>query len=306
MESSSNSLKDKIKHIYETKYKLLLIIPFAMLAIAFLYLGFKYSATGTFIDRDVSLKGGVTITAYDAVQKTAEELEQAIAQQFPDNGIAVKTINQLGSQIGYVISSDIEEDEVQDLLGALEENLGHKLTADQYTVEVVGSTLGSSFFRELIIALIIAFAFMALVVFFFFRTFVPSLAIILAAFSDMVVTLAVISFMDVKLSSAGIAAFLMLIGYSVDTDILLSTRVLKRKDGTEMDRIYGSIKTGVNMTMTALIAVLAALLIVHSGVIGQIMLILFIGLLADLVNTWIQNVGILRLYLERKAKQNEQ
>ena len=109
-----------------------------------------------------------------------------------------------------------------------------------------------------------------------------------------------------RLSTAGIAAFLMLIGYSVDTDILLSTRVLKRKEGTEMERIYGAMKTGITMSVTTLTAVSMALIFTQSEIIKQIMIILLIGLLVDLINTWIQNVGILRLYLERKAKKGIQ
>jgi preprotein translocase subunit SecF len=69
-----------------------------------------------------------------------------------------------------------------------------------------------------------------------------------------------------------------------------------------MDRIYGAVRTGITMTTTTLAAVLVVLIFVNSDVIKQIMLILFIGLLVDMVMTWIQNVGILRLYLEMKKK----
>ena len=136
----------------------------------------------------------------------------------------------------------------------------------------------------------------------YFRTFIPSVAIIVAAFSDIVFSLAVINLMGVRVGTAGIAAFLMLIGYSVDTDILLSVRVLKRKEGTVMDRIVSSIKTGMTETLTAMVAVTVAMAVTQSDVIRQIMLILFVGLIADIFNTWIQNVGLLRIYVERKAK----
>ena len=165
--------------------------------------------------------------------------------------------------------------------------------------------MGASFFKDLIIALLIAFVFMAIVVFLYFRNLVPAGAVILAAASDILITLAIVNLIGMKLSAAGIAAFLMLIGYSVDTDILLSTRVLKRREGTEMERIYGAFKTGMTMTITTLIAITVALVITQSEVIRQIMTILLIGLIVDIINTWIQNVGILRLYLERKAKKLE-
>ena len=53
---------------------------------------------------------------------------------------------------------------------------------------------------------------------------------------------------------------------------------------------------------TAIVAVGVAMLVTQSEVIKEIMLILLIGLLADIINTWIQNVGLLRIYLERKER----
>ena len=94
----------------------------------------------------------------------------------------------------------------------------------------------------------------------------------------------------------------MLIGYSVDTDVLLSTRVLRRTEGTVMDGVYSAIRTGFMMTSTTLVALLAGLFLANNDTIFQIMLILFIGLIVDLIMTWIQNVGVLRLYIERKEK----
>ena len=166
----------------------------------------------------------------------------------------------------------------------------------------MGSALGDSFFRQLILALLTAFALMGIVVFIYFRVPVPSIAVIAAGFSDIIVTLAIFNLTGMKLGTAGIAAFLMLIGYSVDTDILLTSRVLKRKEGTVMDRIYGAITTGMTMTWTTIAAVTVALLLIKSDTIKQIMFIIFIGLFVDMLMTWVQNVGILRWYLEHKEK----
>ena len=291
-----------IKNIYENQYKKLLIIPFAILLLAFLQIGYQWAATGDFINRDVSLKGGVTVTIPTEQEIDILALENKLSLEFPNNDVAVKSISQFGSQAGIIVEADISEEEANKLVDAIEKNTGKELNENNYSVEIVGSSLGASFFKETIIALGIAFVFMAIVVFLYFRTFIPSAAVILAAFSNMVVTLAIANLLGVKISAAGIAAVLMLIGYSVDTDILLSTRVLKRKEGTEMERVYGAISTGIMMTTTTLVAVTIGLIFTQSEVIRQIMIILFIGLFADLINTWIQNVGILRLYLERKAK----
>ena len=66
-----------------------------------------------------------------------------------------------------------------------------------------------------------------------------------------------------------------------------------------MGRVYGAMRTGLTMSATTISAILVALIFVESDIVKQIMLVLFIGLLVDLVMTWIQNVGILRLYLKK-------
>jgi preprotein translocase subunit SecF len=295
-------MRKKLQAVYEKKYKLLLLIPFILLVLALLQLGIQYSMTGDFVNKGVSLKGGSTITISNDPLVDIDNLESYLKEQFPRGDINVRTISSGGRVVSVAIDSDAQEtEEIEILINAMTDKIGSEI---EYNIEVMGSSLGKSFFKETLVALLIAFILMGIVVLIYFRTFVPSIAVILAAFSDMVVTLAIFnivgSFTGMKLSTAGIAAFLMLIGYSVDTDILLSSRLLKRKEGSLMERVYGAMRTGLTMSSTTLMAVLIAMIFVQSEVIKQIMVILFIGLLVDLVMTWIQNVGILRLYLEKK------
>ena len=299
------SIKHVLFEIYDKKYKLLLIIPFVMLFLALIQIGYQLYSTGDFMQKDVSLKGGVTITIPYDKNIDASQIEKQISSQFPRNDISARTLRSAGIVVGIIVEADIDgndKTQTDKLLDSIGNELKIDLTKVDYGIEIIGSSLGASFFRESLIALAVAFLFMGLVVFIYFRTFIPSIAVILAAFSDMAVALAVINLLDIKIGTAGVAAFLMLIGYSVDTDILLTVRVLKRKEGTVMDRIISSIKTGMTMTITAIISIIVALAVTQSEVIRQIMLILLIGLIADIFNTWIQNVGLLRIYVEKKAK----
>ena len=291
--------KDKLKHIYEQKYKYLLIIPMALLFLAILQIALQYAITGDFVNRGITLKGGSTISiGYDA-SFSPEELEQFLRERFPQADITVRTMSSAGKITGLAIDSDAQLDsEIQALISTLREKVN--LVEGTYSVEVVGSSLGNNFFMQTLISLLVAFLLMGIVVILYFRIMIPSLAVILAGFSDIIVTLAIFNLTGIKLSTAGIAAFLMLIGYSVDTDILLTSRVLKQHQGTEMERIYGAIKTGLTMTTTTLVALIIGLIFVQSDVVKQIMIIVFIGILVDMIMTWIQNVAILRMYLERK------
>ncbi len=285
--------------IYDKHYKKLLIIPFVLLFLAIIAIANQIVQTGDFVNKGVSIAGGLTITIQGKTTNTVE-LQAFLKEKFPEADITVRDLKTAGQKTGIIIdASGVESDE---LINTLEEKLG-KLEKQDYTIEEIGSALGQSFFKQALTAVLIAFIFMAIVVFLYFKTLVPSAAVILAAFSDIIITLAIFNLLGLKLSTAGIAAFLMLIGYSVDTDILLSTRVLKRKQGTVFERVCSAAKTGLLMSATTLSALIIALIFAQSEVLKQIMIILLIGLLVDLISTWFQNAGILRWYLEKRHKE---
>jgi preprotein translocase subunit SecF len=296
-------LKERMWEFYSTQYKMLLILPIALMLASLGIIVFNAATTGDVFPKDVSLKGGATITVPLEEQVEASALEQKLSQAMPQHDIIVRNFGLPGSQQGIIVSADIDinsKEQLEQLLSALSSSLGRPLDEDEYGIEFFGSSLGASFFRESARILLFAFALMALVVFAYFRTFVPSMAIILAAVGDMLAAVAFVNLFDIPLGTAGIAALLMLIGYSVDTDILLTIRVLKRKEGTVDERIASSIKTGLTQTFAAILTMAIGFSLAQSDVIRQIMLILMVGLTADLIFTWVQNVGMLRYYLEKK------
>ena len=262
----NKSIKEKLYDFYDKKYKLLLIIPFVVLLLAIVQIAYQIHTTGDFIKKDVSLKGGVTITVPFEKPFEPGKLQEEISSKFPGYEVVVRSLKSTGTTIGFIVEADIDgnnKEDIQKLLDSISSSIGENISKINYGLEIIGSTLGQSFFRESLIAIAVAFAFMAIVVFLYFRTFIPSLAVVLAGFSDMVIAMAAINLMGVRVGTAGIAAFLMVIGYSVDTDILLTVRVLKRKEGTVMDRILGAIKTGMTETMTAIVAVVVAMIVIQ-------------------------------------------
>ncbi len=288
------------KDWYDRWYKLLLVIPLVILFVCLFYLFLFYRQHGDILLKDASLSGGTTVTLQGAIDATA--LEQALKIQFAD--VYVRTITELrtGQPLAVIVDSGVPS---KQLTLAIEQTLGYNLTQENSNIEFTGPALSNNFYKQLIIALAFSFLLICIVIFFLFRTFVPSIAVIFAIFADIVMPLALIDFFGIKLSAAGIAAFLMLIGYSVDTDILLTTRVIKKREGTINQRIYGAFKTGIFMTTTGLLAVLPAFFIVTGlpASFRQIFLILAIGLAADIINTWLTNAGIIKWYAESKGMQ---
>lgn len=167
----------------------------------------------------------------------------------------------------------------------------------------IGAALGETFWNTAISVSIIAIVLVVIVVFTFFREIIPSLAIIGAAVFDISGALGLMAIFGIPLSLSSIPALLMLIGYSVDTDILLTTRILNRREGTARQRAFESMKTGLTMTLTTLAAVSVMLILsyfVQMIVIFEIAAVLIFGLLADLISTWLMNAPVLLWYAERK------
>jgi preprotein translocase subunit SecF len=176
-------------------------------------------------------------------------------------------------------------------------------TANIQSFRSVGPLLSKQSLTQVYYAMGFAFLFMSITVFIIFRNFVPSMAVILAAFCDIIIAIGGMSIFGIPLSLASVGALLMLIGYSVDTDILLTTRVLKRREGTINERAKDAMTTGFTMAAAAIGSMVALYLVVkffmpYAQVLDQIAAVLIIGLIADVLATWLMNLGVLRWYME--------
>ena len=282
-------------------YKHLLLIPALLFVFSFIYLGIFYFNNNDLFVKDISLSGGTSVTLtgnnFDILK-----LQSDLSSKLED--LNVKNIYDIVSmnQKAVILETKTDSDSTKSIL---ENYLGYNLTEKNSSFEYTGSSLSKSFYSQLLISILFAFFLMSIVVFIQFRTIVPSFAVIISAFADILMSLIVVDLIGIKVSSAGIVAFLMLIGYSVDTDILLTTRLLKRGQGEINHKIYEAFKTGLTMTLTAILAIGFALILVHSfsSTLSQMFIILIIGLLFDILNTWLTNVSILKWYLLRGNKQ---
>ena len=133
-----------------------------------------------------------------------------------------------------------------------------------------------------------------------FRNVIASMAIISAALMDVIITLAVISVSGMKLTEGGIAALLLIIAYSIDTDVLLTTKMLKQKQENMYVSLKGAMKTGLTMTATTLVALSAAYFIVFNPILKQIFLIIIIAMFADVITTYLSNGSMLIWYMKKK------
>jgi preprotein translocase subunit SecF len=283
-----------IKVYEKIGYKKLMFLPLIFLTLCLGFLLFNYMNTGEFFIKGVDLEGGAQLTVETRQNIDASSLEARLRQEFGD--VQVRTTVGVGTN-NILIRA--EEDTDKDLLlGAVRD---YGIDVESHSFEKIGAALGESFFIQSRTALIVAFVFMGFVVFFVFKNMVPSVSVMLAAFSDIICAIAVMQVLGVSLSLASFAGLLLVLGYSIDTNILLTTRVIKRREGSIQERIGGAFKTGLTMTFTTLVALTALYLVSGATALKEISTVLIIALLIDLPNTWLTNLGILRLWSERKG-----
>jgi preprotein translocase subunit SecF len=267
-------------------------IPLVVLVIALLITGYTFFTTGSPLHLGVDFKGGTMVT----LKTTGSDAQlQSEFGSYPIN-----LISDAGNGQKTIRFDQMSSDQQDSLANYVNEHYPGS------SIEHTGSTWSAANQTQAVWAIVIAFIGMAITIFIIFRSFVPCVAVIMSAFSDIMIAVALMNLFNIDLTFGTFAALLMLIGYSVDTDILLTTKVLGERK--YIDKKITSVRaTGLTMTGAAI----AAFLVLHIvssydfllgfspiPVLAAISTVMIFGLVADLMNTWFFNAGLLKWYME--------
>ena len=270
---------------YSPQY--LVIIPSVLLVISLILLFLNTAATGMPVTPGIDFSGGTAVTLV-----TSDSREQLMTTF---TGYSLIDVGEGVNRGKFLKFGTMDDAKYQSLTALIKQKY------PDAKVDQIGESFGKTLQSQAVIAMIFSFIGMSIVVFVSFRTFVPSFAVVLSAFADMAMTAAAMNIVGIPLSLGTTAALLMLIGYSVDSDILLTNRVLKRQ-GKLNDKLQGAFHTGIIMTTTTIAAAAALFLVSWFGqvqIIMEISSVLLIGLFADILNTWLTNAGILKWYVQK-------
>lgn len=274
-------------------------IPLVIFVISLLILGFSFYTTGSPVKLGVEFTGGTTVTVVSEL--SYEAVQQEFTSQFPETPpFSARDAGGGRVKLQFGPMSEAQQTQLNDYISA---NYGNDVSLKQ-----VSAYIGENLQHSAVKAVIYAFLGMAVIVFFIFKSVVPSAAVVLSAASDIIIAATLMDLFGIALSLGTVAALLMLIGYSVDSDILLTTRLLKRRGDTE-EKIRAAMKTGLTMTSTTMAAFFVLFLVsTFAGlissfsridIISDISAVLLFGLVTDLMNTWMLNTGILKWHLAR-------
>lgn len=279
---------------YSTKE--LLSVPSVLLLLAILILVGWFVVTGIPVDRGMEFTGGteLRVTVDDSVDDPREQIEGAFDQE-PDS---IARVSGTGSYIVQFPEGTLTPDEIENTIESTE---GLEISE----LSQVTASLGDDAQLTAIYGILSAFVLMSLFVIALFRSIIPAVVIILSAVSNILIGLAAMNLVGIQLSFGTVGALLMLIGYSVDSDILLNTHVLRTRSDDFISNVHRSMQTGITMTLTSLSAMVVMFIVATVfgiGLLADMGFLLAIGLTADLVNTYMMNVSILRWYVNRGEK----
>lgn len=297
VEKRSSKLFDKMYEDYDKFFA----VPLLLILIASGVLFYNFATTGEFLEKGTDFAGGTEITFEVEGNFSSTDVEQLFAENGrPGTSVLTQDTGERQLLLVQVAPPEIEREEALNIL----ESGGYQAEIDGFNS--ISAAVSGQFFRQAQFAFILAFTVMSTVIFYAFKDFTPSIAVVFAAGGDILIAAAGMSLMGVPLSLGSLAALLMLIGYSVDTDIVLSTRVLKMNRGTVKSRMWGSMKTGLTMSSGG-IAGFTLLYLISTSIVGpsalsNIAAVMVIGLLADIPLTWMGNTVILKKYVEGDFK----
>jgi preprotein translocase subunit SecF len=258
-------------------------VPLAVLAVALLIIAGWFVTTGAPVSPGIEFTGGTEVQIQTS--DSPSEIRSSVS------GFEIESIQPVAGQNQYIITTQSTE---ADMIQNQFESAGY----DVVSLAETSAAFGSSAQTLALMGVGIAFVGMSLLVFALFRSFVPSIAVVISAFSDIVIPVALMNVLGIKLSLGTVAALLMIIGYSVDSDILLNNHILRRRGGF-YESTYRAMRTGVTMTLTsisamAVMTIAATLLAIP--LLPAIGIVLVFGLATDLMNTYLLNLSLLRWY----------
>ena len=275
-------------------HRILIAIPIILALLSLVLIGFNG------LEQGVDLKGGSQAELQLLGSVTPTELQNSLDAKLNTNNI--KVTNNGNNKVTVELENNINSSTFTNALDG---------KAKVISYNEIGPVLSEEAMGQIYIAMLFAFLFMAITVFIVFREPVPSVAIILAALCDILIALGGMSIFKIPLSIASVGALLMLIGYSVDTDILLTTRLLKRREGTVEERAKNAMYTGLTMSFAAIAAmgilfIVTIIIMPEATTLSNISAVLVIGLIGDILSTWLMNLGILKTYIDwRQSKKQE-
>ena len=200
------------------------------------------------------LKYGIDFAGGTLVQlqfKSPPDIE-VIRDGLKTIGLGESTIQEFGSKKDILIRVERSEEKLEAVGAMIKRSLSEKFNVDEITlerVEMVGPKVGSDLREKALLSIL--YAIIGIVIYISWRFELQyAIAAIIALIHDVLVTMGAFSIFDKEFTLVIVAAFLTIIGYSLNDTIVVFDRIrenLRRKGKFSLSEI---INTSINQTLS--------------------------------------------------------
>lgn len=233
----------------------------------------------------VDFAGGTLVQLKFAEDTTAEQIKKVLIPQ----PLTAATVQQFGDEANeFLIRTQETETDLQGLRGKILQSLGDHYGAenvDMRRIEMVGPQVGEELRTQGVMAIL--YAMIGILVYVTWRfEFRFAVGAILALLHDVLLTLGAFSLFGKEIDLPIIAAFLAIIGYSLNDTIIVYDRI-RENMGKHIDSGFAfTVNRSINetlsrtiLTSTTTLLVVLALFIFGGGVIHNFAFALLVGVL---------------------------
>ncbi len=285
----------KILSFIENNYKKFLLLSISLFAIFIGIILFNYFKYGYIINKSITISGGYVTLINNNYNLTNTEIQNILNQMNITDYVLYSTPN-----IIYIESRDQINGTL--LINLLNQYYNISIQPSDISIQQYSSLVGDLIFNQFLFFVTLAMILAAFVIFIAFRVSNTTLNIISTILFDVIGLLAILSITKYPIGANGFIAMLMILGFAIDNNVVLSTNMIKEKDKPFIERVKMSFRVGMLMEIIALYTLLLLYFMVPDQSVKEFAFVLSTATILDLTYYLIGNIPLYK-YFEVKKEQ---
>jgi len=285
----------KILSFIENNYKKFLMISMVIFVIFVGTILFNYFKYGYIINKSITISGGYVTLINNNYHITNPEIQNTLNQMNITDYVLYNTPNIIYIESGKQINETL-------LINLLNQDYNIKLLPTDISIQQYSSLVGNLIFNQFLFFVILAMILAAFIIFISFRASKITLNIISTILFDVVGLLSILSITKYPIGANGFIGMLMILGFAIDNNVVLSTNIVKEKEKPFIERVRMSFRVGMLMEVIALYTLLLLYFIVPEPSVDEFAFVLSIAIILDLLYYLIGNIPLYK-YFEAKKEQ---
>jgi len=285
----------KILSFIENNYKKFLMISILIFAIFVGIILFNYFKYEYIINKSITISGGYVTLINNNYHITNPEIQNTLNQMNITDYVLYNTPNIIYIESGEQINETL-------LINLFNQDYNIKLLPTDISIQQYSSLVGNLIFNQFLFFVILAMILAAFIIFISFRASKITLNIISTILFDVVGLLSILSITKYPIGANGFIGMLMILGFAIDNNVVLSTNIVKEKEKPFIERVRMSFRVGMLMEVIALYTLLLLYFIVPEPSVDEFAFVLSIAIILDLLYYLIGNIPLYK-YFEAKKEQ---